>query len=331
VGERVSVHVDARSWPAGEYGSTAWIDDMTIVAGLTPQEADGRSKGGRLVALGLDRADPIALPHEMSSRTCDFIDEFRPTRLDDGRIAYLRDCVRYREGNELIAILAVDPASREVQVVAELGETWTKDWRAQIGAFTMRHGTEEIDVDLGDGLCGGIGNVADGSVAPIEMPIPGAPGADLADIWTEPCAQTVNAGLAAWSPNGRQLAFVVAPDSRGHDGWERADAPRNLLLIDEETGASRELATRLISPNRLSWSPNGTTIAVITAAGGAERSTTSLISVDTGARRELVLDNGATLADISWSPDGLRLAGVLTDPDLDDDDWTTHVVVIDLP
>jgi len=124
--------------------------------------------------------------------------------------------------------------------------------------------------------------------------------------------------LPAWSPDGRQLAFVSkrAPDADRSDDW-------NVFVVDAGGGAPRQLTTfegEDSGPDyeaRPQWSPDGRSIAylqggeprliyyavqklaVIPAAGGTPRVLTAALDRNAGQPR--------------WAPDGRSLLFLLED------------------
>lgn len=301
------------------YGSLVWADGDTLILDWNaPELPDGRSQGSRLVALDLDAKEHQALPHEVSNADCDFIEDLAPSRLVDGRIAFLRFCHVYDVFAEPNDIIALDLETGQQERLAALGDPWVGEgWRAGIFQFSFRPGTDEGLVAFGARICDGIARFDAAGVRPFDFALSDPEGANLADMWNLDCTEAVNASRPAWSPDGTSIAVLIARDARGRGGWDRMDAPFALDLVDPANGTLTNLATGLHDAFRLAWSPDGGTIAVITGTGRVDENVTWLISTRGDPTRRLVLDDGRSLNDVAWSPDGTRLAGLLNggDPD----------------
>jgi hypothetical protein len=93
-------------------------------------------------------------------------------------------------------------------------------------------------------------------------------------------------------------------------------------------GTLTRLATGLLDGLQLAWSPDGTTIAVITGTERVVGTVTWLIPATGDTPRRLALDHDASLSAVAWSPDGTRLAGLIDRTDLDTLDFRFQPVVI---
>ena len=94
----------------------------------------------------------------------------------------------------------------------------------------------------------------------------------------------------AWSPAADQLAFAT-----GRSGLAE------LVLFDPETGERTSLTT-LDGISALSWSPDGTAIAIAVPSSGV-----SIIDLATGRSTSIARIGTIEAHDLSWSPDGTRL------------------------
>ena len=97
----------------------------------------------------------------------------------------------------------------------------------------------------------------------------------------------------AWSPARDQLAFVT----EDHEYADRAE----IVLLDPATDERTRITADVGSINTLSWSPNGTALAITSIAAGVY-----VIDVATGG--STFIEPDAPLAGVSWSPDGTQLA-----------------------
>jgi hypothetical protein len=94
----------------------------------------------------------------------------------------------------------------------------------------------------------------------------------------------------AWSPAADQLAFAT-----GRSGLAE------LVLFDPETGERTSL-TAVDGISALSWSPDGTAIAIASPSSGV-----SIIDLATGRSTSIARIGTIEDHDLSWSPDGTRL------------------------
>ena len=115
------------------------------------------------------------------------------------------------------------------------------------------------------------------------------------------------------SPDGKWIAFSVSdPDVAANK------SNKQIYLISIEGGEPRLLPTGDISSEQPRWSPDGKTLAYISAQGGEAQVWT--IEVASGAKKKIT--NAATGADSPvWSPDGKWIAFVSeVYPECKDDD-----------
>ena len=104
--------------------------------------------------------------------------------------------------------------------------------------------------------------------------------------------------VLAWSPDGRQLAFIAhQPDPL---------AP-SLLILDVARGTSRKIAP--CPCNGLAWSPDGSTIAAT-----ADTGLLNLIGTDGHIEARLTPKPGSGLLGPTWSPDGSTIAYLAVEP-----------------
>ncbi|HWX55477.1 MAG TPA: S9 family peptidase [Verrucomicrobiae bacterium] len=104
-------------------------------------------------------------------------------------------------------------------------------------------------------------------------------------------------GDSAWSPDGKQVAFVTSISGRN-----------NLWLVSSESGWPTQLTVsnqRQVSP---AWSPNGTWIAYASDYDGNEQWDIFLVSPKNGQVINLTNTPGISEEGPVWSPDGNTLA-----------------------
>jgi len=105
----------------------------------------------------------------------------------------------------------------------------------------------------------------------------------------------------AWSPDGRRLAFIST----------RRGTPQVFLMSADGRGVRQ--VTRGDASRTVSWSPEGTYLAVVSARGSGEDLDLDMIRPDGGGRRRLStapLLPRPGMMHPAWSPDGKRLAYV---------------------
>ncbi|MEU8523020.1 protein kinase [Streptomyces sp. NBC_01216] len=121
-------------------------------------------------------------------------------------------------------------------------------------------------------------------------------------ITGDPCVM-----LPQWSPDHRSFAYTrVAED--GASVW----------LADADGSNSRRLAS--IAGGRVSWSPDGTRLAVLRTAKGVQQ--LFVVDIADGAARQLTTGTGR-VEDPAWSPDGTRIAVCMQAGDAG---WQIHLV-----
>lgn len=111
-------------------------------------------------------------------------------------------------------------------------------------------------------------------------------------------------GAGAWSPDGRQLAYL-----RGRSGRDRHRT--DLWLADAYGGEPRVLVDSLASLQAFAWSPDGRRIALAgTRVTGDSRVELYVADVASGTLRRLVDEDFelSTAAALQWHPDGRRMA-----------------------
>ena len=132
-------------------------------------------------------------------------------------------------------------------------------------------------------------------------------------------------GGVALSPDGRTVVYTVS-------GWEHPNAPRNAAPGDTARGDRHDMRSHLwlvpadgARPARQitfsergetqpAWSPDGGTIAFLSARGAGEeaRPQIHLLRLD-GGEAERLTDVKDGVTGFAWSPDGGRIAFVSTD------------------
>lgn len=113
-----------------------------------------------------------------------------------------------------------------------------------------------------------------------------------------------------WSPDGKQIAFTRIDEPSG-EGEPRVvgqnERAMHLYVVDVETGKSRQLTNDKLSTFHLSWSPDGSELAISRAAGSGldalHATDLHLLSMRDGSLRPLVVRPGHD-NNPRFSPDG---------------------------
>jgi len=121
-----------------------------------------------------------------------------------------------------------------------------------------------------------------------------------------------NAEGAAWSPDGKRLAFVALPNNQSIGNREiwlvNADGTKQTKLTDQSSG------------DRPAWSPDGTRIAFASFAGGG------IYGIGIDGKGLAPITGGPDLSP-TWAPDGHRLAFQRQD-DSDPNAVVAHIFVV---
>src|SRR3989449_199397 len=115
---------------------------------------------------------------------------------------------------------------------------------------------------------------------------------------------------AAWSPDGRQVAYVRSPRRFG-----QSERPESISVTPPDGGPSRFVG-RVFDPHSLTWSPDGRWIALVSgndqfAVGApqfANKGPSAIVLVPAvGGAPVPVTDNAALNVSPAWTPDGRRI------------------------
>lgn len=123
---------------------------------------------------------------------------------------------------------------------------------------------------------------------------------DLSGALPKPASMDPNTKqlLSAWSPDGRELAFIAEPmNEPAH--WE-------LQVIDIQTARTRTLVKDRVGFSSLSWHPDGGAIAFVRTASRQTREIWTI--TPGGADLQPILADQTNNGDPDWSPDGRMLA-----------------------
>ncbi len=160
---------------------------------------------------------------------------------------------------------------------------------------------------IGDRLVGNAAWSPDGRWLAYDLRTDEANGLWVTRLRGERRLLTADFGLWAWSPTGALLATARSTDGARKFAGEWRIGD-TLILIDPSTGRERNLGD---IPGRWAWSPDGTRI-VYGAPGGSIYS----VDVESGEHSLLAKLQGnldATNSSIDWSPNGAYIAVVTPD------------------
>jgi dipeptidyl aminopeptidase/acylaminoacyl peptidase len=105
---------------------------------------------------------------------------------------------------------------------------------------------------------------------------------------------------AAWSPNGRELALMLAPDPT-----PEASSKTWVVVVDRATGKiARTLSEHAAFPGGMRWSPDGKLLTFYDAAHTSPFATwISVVSAAGGAVQPILKEYRGTVLGIDWMPD----------------------------
>lgn len=290
---------------AGAVFGLAWVKDGALVF-VRDSNVVGSGTTTPFEAWQLDPSTGSLskLDFVKSDSGCARAQYLTPAPLPDGRVGFSEDCERSatKAIPDVFRVVAVDPNSHQSEVLVNdlpflPQETF---WNTAI--------TRAITSDLELSLCpalvwlgrDGVQQSAievsssDGTWR-LDEPRPGTRGND--------CQGLARASLPRWSPNGGSLAVVASPRSE-EGGMARINEPWDLYLVDIRSGLGTSRLTGLLHPQAMAWAPDSRTLAFSASYSGREGTWTYDV-----VSRKLRHISKMTLHWISWSADGLRIAG----------------------
>jgi dipeptidyl aminopeptidase/acylaminoacyl peptidase len=135
--------------------------------------------------------------------------------------------------------------------------------------------------------------------------------------WTpELIADTIRVPEAAMSPDGTRVVFVATRPRP--EGAPLGAAWSNLYLVPAAGGVPRRLTSADAADKEPAWSPDGRSIAFLSARGGDKPKTRLFIVPADGGEPWALSDEKRDVELFAWSQTGSRIAWVAVDPKGDD-------------
>jgi hypothetical protein len=314
---------------AADYFHVAWPADDVIVLGWHPPLGPGGwSNGSTMTLATLTSTEHVVVDGPARPFDCAVVYDKRPQAITGGRFTFIRDCLTDGpEDHHEIRSTTIGTADQ--QLVAALDDIWLIDGRANLYSVTLDPTLSAGFIGIGGGICDSVARFDATGVHPFTFRH--LDGSDVGDAFDVPCSQTMNVREPNLTPDGRELAVLVAPDTLGKDGWDRLDAFYDVQVVDPETGTSRLVAEHLRAPNRMILSPDGTTLVVVGDAGIGSGRYAVLVPMNGGEPTWLDVRFEGPIEEIAWSPDGKSLVALVRTTPLDVLDRLAVPVVMGLP
>jgi hypothetical protein len=315
--------------PPANYTAAAWLDNDKLVLSWRPKSGEV-SEPVRLVEVSPEAKQHRPLPFTIETADCWRIEEGDPVALPDGRLGFLRQCQPSDSVDASVIhydIVAVDLRTQEQEVLARLGDASVSDAKVNVYSFSIASDLSWGVVYLGSKICDSVASFDAKGIHPLDFRLGSEPsGPNLADAFTKPCEDTVNARTAALSPDSSRIGLFIAEAAKGKSGEARLRATWELVVIGLSDGSVTRLISDLEDPHDLSWSPDGAWLVLgDTADSGA--STTLLVG--SAGQRPTQLDLRDRLSGLTWAPTGKAILGLAdrTDPGADGEAKALPVII----
>jgi len=297
-----------------------WLTPDQLVAQRSPYSVQTSFGEARLWTIRPDGSGLAEIETEAANPECTRLDLLGPDRLPDGRLGYLRSCLR-GTNTPLNTLEAFDIANGSVQTLVQTDRllshpTWAPD---------MQHGYARV----GGGICDGIVSLTRQGTGPAPIVVAAEPRPFRIDETfdssaAQDCTQTVRSVSPALSPDGKTLAFFGSPASIGVKDLARTDVPFDLFLVNLDSMVSTSLLADLTHPSGLHWSPDGRWLV----AGGVRSGKPGVWLVSPSDRQVMPISD-VDLGTLAWAPDGRHIVG-LYEPDVHVFPPKVQIMVLDV-
>jgi hypothetical protein len=283
------------SAPRQTYGGLAVLPSGDLVVTVNT----GRRAGVILNSIEIRAADGHLLRKLdlAPDPSCNRATDYRSGGIaSDGRVVIVERCYRIGELNPTIRVLALDVATEALELLADPGHFYPPGRVSWSYAKGRGIGSEDSDLVAHAKWIDPIG------VSPIAVRIPGRGGFRLDDSKaneSDDCGDFGRARSPQFSPDGLSVALLAGPRATGAGGFDCLDSPWEVATFHTDDDTARVLARGFTYASGVSWSPDGSTIAVTAREG--------VYLVDARTGRKTRISREHRLGPPAWSPDGTAL------------------------
>jgi len=235
---------------------------------------------------------------------CDPVFYYAYESLPDGRLQVWKSCLT--ESGNLTYLIAYDWQTHQLEQIAgplpvgSSGASWNPDGTKAIGFLDSKFASKTLFW------------ISKGEFSPLDLVVGDQYHAwnlsdDFPDFKADDLGKTGTTGRAAWSPNGKSIAFFASPDAIGKTSFARFGVEFNLYLMDPETMQYQIVMDKIYSPFVLEWSPDSREIAFIGKYGPLKENGIWLFSVNT---KSIINIAKGIFQGLVWRPDGKNLVAI---------------------
>jgi hypothetical protein len=229
------------------------------------------------------------------------------------RFSFVREC--YSDAGDRSEVIVADPKSGDLRIVQTFPDIWMDGGRMVLHSVALNPDGVTGIAGVGSVICDSIGWFDTDALTEFAFALPA--GSDVGNPFAAPCPETMNAREPNLTPDGRTLAVLVAPETLNRDGWDRLDAPYDVVLIDTATRDSRLLVGRIPGAYRMTLSPDGKTLAVLGEARTPGETFTLFVPIDGGEPTRLDVELDGPITEIAWSPDSRSIVALVRTSDFE--------------